>query len=269
MVQKITVLQKEKWALITGASGGIGKDISDLFAADNINLVLVARNQPKLESIKNLYESKYGIKVEVFASDLSDRLSPGKIYDSTKNNSININYLVNNAGFGDYGEFITTDYSVYEKMIELNILSLTHLTHLYLKGMVERKEGKILNIASTAAFQPIPMLNVYSSTKSFVLNFGEALNNELRGTGVSVTVLCPGGTKTNFHNAAGFNIEKGKKNYLMDSKKVAKIGYTAMMNGKCLIIPGLLNKILTFSVRFAPRFLIPGISKKVMKMTQK
>ena len=258
----------EKWALVTGASGGIGKDIAELFAGDGINLVITARSQKLLEEIQSKLEQTYQIKVEVINLDLSKPNSASKLYDTTESKSININYLVNNAGFGDYGDFVKSDLSVYEKMINLNILALTQLSHLFAGDMCKRKEGKIMNVASTAAFQPIPGLNVYSSTKSYVLNFSEALNRELKGSGVTVTVLCPGGTKTNFHETAGF--KKGKeKSYLMDSKKVAKIGYQAMMKGKRLVVAGLFNKTLAFSVRFIPRAMVTLISRKIMELTQK
>ena len=255
----------EKWALVTGASGGIGKDISRLFAADKINLVLVARNKNKLEENKREFEKTYGIKTEIFSCDLSEPHSPEKIYEYTRNKSLIIKYLINNAGFGKYGDFIKQDFSVYEKMIELNIKSLAGLTHLYARDMVSQREGRIMNIASTAAFQPVPLLNVYASTKSFILNFSEALRNELKGTGVSVSVLCPGETRTSFHKTAGFPESKFKKSHLMESKEVAEIGYKGMMRGKALIIPGLFNKLLTFSSRLAPRRVVPGISRFVIE----
>jgi hypothetical protein len=263
------VLNNEKWALVTGASGGIGKDIAELFADEGINLVITARSKKLLEEIQSKFEQTNKIKVEVIDLDLCKPDSASKLYEIIKNKLININYLVNNAGFGDYGDFVKSDLSIYEKMINLNILALTQLSHLFAKDMCIRKEGKIMNVASTAAFQPIPGLNVYSSTKSYVLNFSEALSRELKGSGVTVTVLCPGGTKTNFHNAAGFKSNKERKGYLMDSKKVAKIGYQAMMKGKRLVVAGFFNKILAFSVRFTPRAMVILLSRKIMESTQK
>jgi uncharacterized protein len=259
----------DKWALVTGASGGIGKDISGLFAADKINLVITARNLEKLESNRDELIKLYGIKVEIYPCDLSLPESPDKLFSFIKNKSLNISYLVNNAGFGYFGDSIKPDYSLYEKMLCLNINALTHLTYLFAREMTDRKEGYILNISSTSAFQPVPTLNIYAATKAYVLNFGEAINAELKGTGVSVTTLCPGNTKTNFHRVAGFGTLRTSRIFWKDSKTVAGIGYKAMMKRKRLIVCGFFNKVLAFSVRFAPRFAVPGISEKMIKFTQK
>jgi uncharacterized protein len=259
----------DRWALVTGASGGIGKDISRLFAADKINLVITARNQEKLESNRDELIKLYGIKVEIYLCDLSLPESPDKLFAFINNKPLKISYLVNNAGFGYFGDSIQPDYSLYEKMLGLNINALTHQTYLFARDMVKRKEGYILNISSTSAFQPVPSLNIYAATKAYVLNFGEAINAELKGTGVSVTTLCPGYTKTDFHRVAGFGTLRSSRIFWKDSKTVASIGYKAMKKRKRLVVCGFFNKVLAFSVRFAPRFTVPSISAKMIKFTQK
>lgn len=250
------------YALITGASGGIGLDFAELFAKDKINLILVARSNDKLKEIANNFEKTYKIKVYVIAKDLSEGNSALEIYNEIKSENLRVEYLVNNAGFGSYNEFVNEKWDVYHRMINVNIYSLVYLTYLFANDMVKNGKGKILNVASTAGFQPIPGLNVYSATKSFVISFTEALHHELKNTGVTVTTLCPGSTLTNFHKVAGL---KGRKHIAMSSKAVAKIGYKAMMKGKQTVIAGIINKISAFTVRFTPRNIIPIISKKVIK----
>ncbi|MCX7832639.1 MAG: SDR family oxidoreductase [Ignavibacteria bacterium] len=250
------------FALITGASSGIGLDLAELFAANRINLILVARSEDKLIKIANELEKTYKIKAYTIAKDLSKENSALEIYKEIKSKNLSIEYLINNAGFGSYKDFINEEWNVYHRMITLNIYSLVKLTYLFASEMVNNGRGKILNVASTAGFQPIPGLNVYSATKSFVISFSEALHHELIDKGVTVTTLCPGSTLTNFHNVAGL---KGRKHIAMKSKTVAKIGYKAMMKGKQIVIPGIINKISSFTVRFTPRRIIPIISKKVIK----
>jgi len=250
------------YALITGASGGIGLELAKLFAKDKINLILVARSKKKLISIAEDFEKQYHIKVIYIVKDLSKYDSALEIYDEVKSKNIFLEFLINNAGFGSYKEFITEDWDIYQKMLTLNIYNLVHLTYLFANEMKKNGTGKIMNVASTAGFQPIPGLNVYSATKAFVLSFTEALHHELKNYGITVTTLCPGSTITNFHKIAGL---KGRKHIAMKSEKVAKSGYKALMKGKQTEVTGILNKFSVFIVRFFPRKVVPIISKKIIK----
>jgi len=238
--------------LITGASGGIGKEFAYIFAKEKYNLILVARSKDKLDSLAKELKEKYKTEVNVFVSDLSNPESPQKLYEQIKNENITINVLINNAGFGDYGKFIDGDLQKYLWMINLNITALTELTGLFIKDMIQRNEGRILNVASTAAFQPMPNFAVYAATKSYVLNFTEALHYELRNTGIIVSALCPGPTTTGFKDAANIEDSKLFKSGVMDAKTVAAIGFKQFMKNKMTIIPGVRNKILAFASNTSP-----------------
>lgn len=254
---------QRKTALITGASSGIGYELAKIFARENYRLVLVARNLPKLDEIKEEIKNKYDVTVKNIQSDLSLISSAQEIYDKLQSESIGIDVLVNNSGFGLYGKFAKTDLAVETNMIQVNVIALVQLTKLFLNDLVNRGAGKILNIASTAAFQPGPFMSVYFATKAFVLNFTEAIAAELEGSGVTVSVLCPGPTKTNFSKIAGSeraNIFK----ISMDAKTVAEAGFKGLMKGKRIIIPGIQNKITAQSSRFAPRKLVTKVAKKLL-----
>lgn len=251
-------------ALITGASGGIGLELAKLFAADGHRLVLVARSEGKLQELSAQLRQQYNIQAHVLAKDLTDYHTARDIFDWCGQQGIAVDYLVNNAGFGDFGFFAQSDWAKQEQMINLNITTLTYLTHLFLPGMVQRKSGKVLNVASTAAFQPGPTMSVYYATKAFVLHFSEAIANELQGSGVTVTALCPGATESGFQQAAAMEeskLVKGKK--LPTSAEVAAYGYRAMHNGKVVAIHGFLNQLLTFSIRFSPRWMVRKIVRSM------
>ena len=255
-----------KTALVTGASSGIGYEIAKIHASHGGDLVITARNEEKLNTLKIEIEKKYGVKVYVIVADLTRTNAALEIYNELNNNNIHINYLINNAGYGLYGTFESTDWELESKMIQLNIVALTQLTKLFLPSMIEKKAGKILNVASTAAFVPGPMMAVYCATKPYVLSFSEALNNELNKSGVSVTALCPGATESGFSKAA--NADKSAlftKTKLASSYDVALYGYEAMLKGKQVAIHGLFNKLLAFIVRFTPRSLVVLISRKVIE----
>lgn len=253
-----------KTALITGASGGIGLELAREFAKDKINLILVARSEGKLKEIAAELRNKYGITVEVLAKDLSNYNAAKEIHQWCLQNKNDVGYLVNNAGFGDYGFFAESNWPKQEQMINLNITSLTYLTHLFLPGMIQRKFGRIMNVASTAAFQPGPGMSVYFATKAFVLHFSEAIANELEGTGVTVTALCPGATESGFQTAAAMEdskLVKGKK--IPTSAEVAAYGYRAMNKGKKVAIHGFMNYLLVNSIRFTPRSLVLKIVRSL------
>ena len=249
-------------ALITGASSGIGLELAKVFARDKVNLILVARSESKLQDLAVSLKNEFGITAHVLAKDLSNYNVAKEIFDWCNQNNITADYLVNNAGVGDFAFFANSEWHKQEQMINLNITALTYLTHLFLPGMVQRKFGKILNVASTAAFQPGPAMSVYFATKSFVLHFSEAIADELQGTGVTVTALCPGATESGFQSAAAMEdskLFKGKK--VPSSKVVAEYGYRAMQKGKRVAIHGTMNYIMANSVRFAPRNLVTKIAR--------
>ena len=254
-----------KTALITGASFGIGLELARIFAREGYNLVLVARTADKLRQVASELEKAHGTRSLILAVDLTDPGTPGYLLDQTSRANILINVLVNNAGFGQYGPFADSDLEECLRQIQLNVTTLTHLTRLYLPGMIGRQEGRILNVASTAAFQPGPLMAVYFATKAYVLHFSEALANELTGTGVTVTCLCPGATRTEFHkraNAAEMNLLKMGS---MDARTVAEDGYRALMAGKPVVISGFKNWVVAQSVRFSPRRLVTAIARKTQE----
>ena len=251
-------------ALITGASNGIGLELAKIHASKGDNLVLVARNISNLLELKKELENSFKISVQAIGKDLSKLNSAQEVFDEVKSMQIQIDYLINNAGFGDFGMFVETDWKKEEQMIQLNITTLTQFTKLYAKEMVKQGKGKIMNVASTAAFQSGPTMAVYYATKAYVLSFSEAINNELEGTGVSVTTLCPGATESGFQAAAAMEesaLVKGKK--LPTSKEVAEYGYKAMMNNKVVAIHGLMNYIMANSVRFIPRNIVVKVTRKI------
>lgn len=253
-------------ALITGASSGIGLAFAKSIAADKIDLVLVARNEIKLNELASELKKEYGISVKVITADLSKMNELQNIYNTCKAEKIKIDFLINNAGVGDFGFFIERNWDMQEQMIDLNIKSLTKMCKLFIPDMVARKAGKILNVASTAAFQPGPLMAVYYATKSYVLFFSEALHNELQDTGVSVTCLCPGPTESGFQKVAALEeskLVKGKK--LPASKDVALFGYHAMMKNKMTVIHGLKNRLLATSIRFAPRKIVLWMVRKIQE----
>ncbi len=251
-------------ALITGASNGIGLELAKIHASKGGDLVLVARNKARLEELKFELENRFKVKVHTIGKDLSAINAAKEVYDETMQHKLRIDYLINNAGFGDFGMFTETDWNKELQMINLNITTLTHFTKLYLQDMVKRKSGKIMNVASTAAFQSGPTMAVYFATKAYVLSFSEAVDNEVRNQGVSVTTLCPGATESGFQAAAAMeesNLVKGKK--LPSSKEVAEYGYRAMMQGQTVAIHGMMNWILANSVRFIPRAWVVKITRKL------
>jgi hypothetical protein len=255
-----------KTALITGASNGIGYELAKVHASKGDNLVLVARNKSKLDELKSELEDKYKISALTIEKDLSIQGAAKEVYEELKDKSIKIDYLVNNAGFGDFGLFAESDWNKQEKMINLNILALAHFTRLFLPGMISRRSGKILNLASTASFQPGPTMSVYFATKAFVLSFSEAVNNEVKEFGITVTALCPGATLSGFQSAAAMEGSKllDRKN-IPSSREVAEYGYRAMMQGRAVAIHGFRNTLLANSVRFAPRSLVVKMARKVQE----
>ena len=257
-----------KAALITGASSGIGLELARVMAKEKHNLVLVARSIDKLNRLAEELTTAQGIQVKTYKADLSHPKEIQKLYEQTQEDDIEVSYLINNAGFGEYGNFIENDWEKLNTMMQLNMVSLVHLTKLYSKDMVNSSFGKIMNVASTASFQPLPYFAVYAATKSFVLSFSEALASELKDHGITVTALCPGLTGTGFIDAA--NMEDTKfldkaKSSMATPEEVAEYGYESMMKGKTVAVHGMVNSIMANSSRFLPRDLVTTIAKKMQE----
>lgn len=254
-----------KTALVTGGSGGIGLEIAKELARKGFDITLVARRRDALEAAAGQLEGKFGIKAHVFAADLRRTDAPEQIYDFLHNENVPIEVLVNNAGFGLGGEFSETELTRELEMIQVNIGALTHLTKLFLPPMVRQRSGRVLNVASTAAFQPGPLMAVYYATKAYVLSFSQALAEELRNTGVTVTALCPGPTQTDFAEAAQMTNSRLFNSFgVADADDVARYGVRAMLRGKRLAIPGIRNKVLAQANRIAPR----ALSAKLARLAQ-
>lgn len=239
-------------ALITGATSGIGYELARLFAQDRTNLVLVARRQAQLDSIKEAFEQQYGISVTCLAADLSVPGQAAAVYEQCRRQGLALDYLVNNAGFGSYKDVAQEDYHLYEQMLTLNVEALTVLSTLAAHDMVAQGRGRILNVGSTSAFQPVPHMAAYGASKSYVMHFTEALHAELRGTGVTATVLSPGVTQTAFIERAAMQRWKGTKGKLPTAAEVAQAGYQAMQRGKLNVVVGLKNKVLALGISLVP-----------------
>src|ERR1700723_489566 len=224
-------------ALITGASGGIGEALARIFAAQKHDLVLVARTEDKLQSLSAELSRAHGIQSRVLAADLTDPTAPPRLFQAIQDQGVTIDALVNNAGFGKRGAYAEIDYEIEARMIQLNVTTLAHLTRLFLPGMLERRSGKILNVASTAAFVPGPFMAVYYASKAFVLSFSEALAEEARDTGVHVSCLCPGATKSQFRARAGTGATRfGQTAAVMESMPVAQAGYKGFRENQRAVI---------------------------------
>jgi short-subunit dehydrogenase len=246
--------------LITGASGGIGYELAKLFARDHHNLVLVARSADKLAQVATELQA-HGVTVRTVALDLAAPPAPKFLFDQLQREGITIEILINNAGFGAYGEFAQIPEAEILGQIDLNITALTALTRMFLPAMIARRSGRIMNVASTAAFQPGPLLAAYYATKAYVLSFSEAIANEVRHAGVTVTCFCPGATFTGFAQRAGMETSRLFKVSAMSADKVALDGYRAVMEGRTLAISGAHNWLVAQSTRFAPRRMVTAVSR--------
>jgi short-subunit dehydrogenase len=244
-------------ALITGASSGIGAELAKVCAADGYNVILVARTAAQLEKLAAELAQNNAVQARPLVADLADPAAPRAIFDQVRGGTVDI--LVNNAGFGVHGAFAETDWDTEARLIQLNITALAHLTKLFLRDMLARRAGRILNVASTAGFVPGPFMAMYYASKAFVLSFSEAVANELQGTGVTVTVLCPGPTSTRFQHVAGLEGSNLFRGPTMDAADVAREGYSAMMAGKALHIAGARNRWMMRTIGLAPRSMVTNI----------
>ena len=249
-------------ALITGASGGIGEDIARLLAAGGRDVVLLARSVGKLQAIADELQRAHRVTATVLVQDLSQPSAADAVADAIADRNLTIDVLINNAGFGTRGPFATTDPAETARMLQVNIVALTMLTRRLLPGMIERRRGRILNVASTAAFQPGPFMATYYASKAYVLSFSEGLSTETEGTGVTVTCLCPGPTQTGFQSRAKIESVRLLRVFnTMSSADVARAGYEGMMAGRALVIPGLMNKAVVQVNRISPRALARKITR--------
>lgn len=256
---------KNKTVLITGASGGIGYDLSRIFAENGSDLVLVSRNETRLNAIKSRFESQYSIKVTILPKDLSLPNAAKEIRSETETRGIHVDILVNNAGVGDFGFFNEENLENITGMLNLNIVTLTELTRLYLPEMIARKSGNILNIASIAAYMPGPYMAVYYASKAYVKSFSNAIANELKGTGVIVTAVCPGLTKTGFQQRVGSEQANASKLRLMaSSESVAMAAVKAMNEGRNSVVPGFFNSSIAATSKLLP----DGMKSQIIRMIQ-
>ena len=254
-----------KTALITGASGGIGYELALLFARDGFDCILVARSQDKLKALATRLEQEHHVRTLVIAKDLSRASAVDEIYEEVTAAGLAVDVLVNNAGFPVFGLFNETDLKAELEMLQVNVVALTALTKLFLKGMVERRVGRILNLASTAAFLPGPLMAVYYASKAYVLSFSQALANELQGTGVTVTALAPGPTRTGFQKRGVMEDSRLVQGQIADAASVALAGYRGLMSGKTLVIPGFANKLIPWVGRLSPRGMVTRVVRRLQE----
>ena len=246
--------------LVTGASSGIGRELARCFAADGCKLILLARKRDVLNTLADELHRAWKTHAEVLPADLAEPAAPTRIFEHLQKAGTKVDVLVNNAGVGAKGSFADLPIERQLEMVQINLTALTHLTRLFLPGMVARRRGGILNVGSTAGFQPGPGMAVYYATKAYVLSLTEALAEELKGTGVTATVLCPGPTTTNFFAAAGSRPSGFFEKTAMSADAVARIGHKAFRRGRVVAIPGFPNQVLAFSTRLAPRSLVRKIA---------
>ena len=247
-------------ALITGASVGIGYELARVFATNGHDLVLVSRDEPRLRTVAAECQT-LGANPRVISADLAVPGAAQVIYDRVTSEALNVEVLINNAGFGTHGEFAAIDTDADLRLLQVNIVALTHLTKLFLRDMMQRRSGKILNVASTAAFQPGPLMATYYASKAYVLSFSEAVAVECRPHGITVTTLCPGPTRTEFQKRAGIESSLLFRGNVMDARTVALAGYEGLIRGRRIVIPGVANRLMTSLVPFAPRRLVTRVTK--------
>lgn len=251
-------------ALVSGASSGMGVDFARELARRGAGLVLVARRADKLETLRSELAGAHGVRVDVIPMDLAPPDAPRELRDAVQRLGLTVDVLVNNAGFALYGKFLDVPWERERSMIELDILTLTHMTRLFAEDMLKRGFGRILQVSSIGAFQPTPTYAAYSAAKSFVLSFGEALGFELRGTGVSCTVICPGVTATEFLAVAGQSATAFQRRTMMKSSDVAQAGIEALLRGKSSVVPGAMNAVMAWSTRFLSRKAAAAMSNRLM-----
>ncbi len=258
-------VRKRSNVLITGASSGIGADLARVFAREGYDLVLVARSRDRLDALARELQDAHAATVRVVPIDLSAVGAARTVRERVAREGVGIDVLVNDAGLGMRGPFVDLDPARQMEMIQVNLVALTELTRLFVPDMVRRRAGRILNVASTAAFQPGPLMAVYFATKAYVLSFSEALAEELRGSGVTVTCVAPGATETGFGGIAGVSGTRLFRSGTMSSRAVAEAAYVAARRGVALAVPGCRNRILSASVRFLPISTAARVARRLME----
>jgi short-subunit dehydrogenase len=256
-------MSTKKIALITGASSGIGRELAKCFAINGYTIIIVARNGANLNNTAEEFRKQYGAEVLTIQADLSQPGAAQKVFDELEGKTIDV--LVNNAGFGNYGTFVENDIQATIDVLRLNIENLTVLTRLVLPAMIDRRHGKILNVASLAAFAPGPLMAVYHATKAYVLSFSNAIRYELRGSGVTLTTLCPGPTATNFQKKSEYGKSRLVKMGMMSADDVARQAYQALIDGQATVVPGLRNQIIRIMVKLGPRAAVVRVVAKLNK----
>ena len=255
-------MRDRETVLITGASSGIGLELARNFAANDFDLILVARREVELEALAKRLRREHGARVDVLPMDLLGLDAPAKLIQQIEDCDLRVDVLVNNAGLMDMGSFAEIEADRHERLLQLNVNVLTSLTRRLLPGMLKRRRGRILNVASTSSFQPVPSMALYAASKAFVLSLSESLSEELKGSGVTVTALCPGVTKTEMYDRAhdAHASARGIPEFLLsDVETVARDGYEACVAGRAVVVPGLPNQLMAGAVGFYPRWLVRGI----------
>lgn len=265
MAEKPIERWKGKWALVTGASSGIGAAIASELAACGANLVLTARRRERLEELATRLKQSHGIASEICVADLEQASAPDEIFAFARDRGLEIDLLVNNAGFGAYGEFAHSELQGQLAMVRVNVAAVVQLTHLFLQPMVGRRRGDILILSSTAAFQPVPYISTYAATKAFDLFFAQGLAEEVREFGIRVCALCPGSTSTEFHEVAKQTRVTAMNRRRETAAKVAHVGLKALAEGKTMVISGAKNKLGVEFQRIAPRSFVTKTAAKLFK----
>lgn len=253
-----------KTALVTGASGGIGRELAELFARDGYALVLVARREQELAALAREWEARYSATIQTVALDLGRHGAADRLVEELDRRGIVVDILVNNAGFAQFGPFADVDPEQQIGMVELNVVTLTRLTRLLLPSMLRRRWGRVLNVASTAAFMPGPLMSVYYASKAYVLLLSEGINEELRGSGVSVSALCPGPTRTGFQERA--SMQRSRVLTLMplqDAASVARAGYIGLLRGEPVVLPDAMSRLQALAPRLVPRRWLPALVRRI------
>lgn len=252
-----------KWALVTGASAGIGVALAEELAAAGANVALTARRLDRLDALADRLKSEYGVETRTIAADLGDPAAPQKLLEATEGAGLAIDVLVNNAGFGYLGEFAKSDAESQRKMVDLNCASVVHLTRLFLPKMVERRRGYVMIVASTASYQPVAYMATYAATKVFDRFLAEALAHEVAGYGIRVSALCPGPTESEFHEIAGTREQLGRGK--QSAEEVARLGLEGLVKGKHWVIPYAAGKVMVFMQRLVPRRMVSGAAAKMFR----
>jgi short-subunit dehydrogenase len=254
-----------KWAVVTGASAGIGEAIAVELAEAGVNLVLTARRRERLDLLAERLRTHNGIQTQVIVADLALPQAPQQIFDATEGAGLQVDVLINNAGFGEYGEFLRTNLEMQVSMVQVNCTAVVHLTRLFLPAMVERRRGWLMIVASTASYQPVPYLATYGATKAFDRMLAEALAEEMKRHGVHVSALCPGPTESEFNQVAGGRT--GDKRKPQSAAEVAQRGLEGLAEGKHWVLPYLAGRLQVFTQRFVPRRVVTGAIERMFRPT--